>query len=348
MRKIIVPRGIAPHIWTRRPKIVEPRDPINISGLGMAGEFRLQVYRPDGRCRHDTGFFPNLITDIGLDQPGGVSPSLQAAISVGTDNTPPTNSDTTLGTRVATSTSDQGSGYTASVGTPGDPDWYTAYTFIRRFGAGAAAGNLAEIGVTASSTPWNCFSRALILDGGGSPTTLTVLSDEYLDATYRLRWYAGNILSDVEDTLTITGSGDHDIVLRRSDVDGGGNMWRPSFTWNAGQGGLASACQVYNGSIGDITARPSGTGDGASSATNATYTPGNFYRDYSVVWGLDDGNVAGGISAVFITAGGGRVAPGSGGSAAAAYQFSLDPVISKNDTQILTLNFRQSWARRSI
>lgn len=347
MRKIIVPRGIAPHIWTRRPKIVEPRDPINISGLGMAGEFRLQVYRPDGRCRHDTGFFPNLITDIGLDQPGGVSPALQAAISVGTDNTPPTNSDTTLGARVATTQSDQGSGYTASVGTPGDADWYTAYTQALRFGAGAAAGNLAEIGVTASSTPWNCFSRALILDGGGNPTTLTVLSDEYLDAAYRLRWYAGNILSDVEDTLTITGSGDHDIVLRRAEVDGGSNYWRPLWQWDAGTPSISSG-RAYNGSIGAITGVPSGTSSTSTSQSNASYSTGNYYRDFTVTWGLNDGNLAGGISAIAIACGTGRVSPGSGGSAAAGYQFSLDPVISKDNTQILTLNFRQSWARRSI
>lgn len=336
----------APRIWTRRPKIIEPRDPISI-GIGMAGEFRLRVYRPDGQCRHDTGFFPNLITDLGLDQPGGVSPSLMAAISVGTGNTAPAVSDTTLVARVATSTVDEGSSYTASVGTPGDPDWYTAYTFTRRFGAGAAAGNLAEIGVTASSSPWNCFSRALILDGGGSPTTLTVLSDEYLDASYRLRWYAGNVLSDVNDTISISGSGSHDIVLRRAEVDGGSNFWRPSFTWNAGTA-TSNTATAYNGSIGAIDARPSGTASPLTSNSNATYTPGDWYRNYSCVWGLNDGNLAGGISAILCCAGTGRVSPGSGGSAAAAYQFSLDPVINKNDTQILTMNFRQTWARRSI
>jgi len=335
----------APRIWTRRPKIIEPRDPVTMA-VGMAGEFRLRVYRPDGQCRHDTGFFPNLITDLGLDQPGGVSPSLMTAISVGTGNTAPAVSDTTLVARVATSTVDEGSSYTASVGTPGDPDWYTAYTFTRRFGAGAAAGNLAEIGVTASSSPWNCFSRALILDGGGSPTTLTVLSDEYLDASYRLRWYAGNVLTDVNDTISISGSGSHDILLRRAEVDGGGNSWRPDFAWNAGN--TLNPGVAYNGALGSITSVPSGTTSVNSSASNAAYTPGDWFRNYSVVWGLSSGNLAGGISAMRIQAGSGRVPPGSGGSCAAAYQFSLDPVINKNDTQILTMNFRQTWARRSI
>lgn len=343
MDKTLFDEGEAPRIWTRRPKIVETKDPI-VASCGIAGEFRLRVYRPDGRCRRDTGFFPNLITNLGLNGPGNGQSSYKQAFSVGTGNTAPTFTDTSLVARVASTSAMEAEQY-AAVGDTSDPDRYYSYTRTHRFGAGAAAGNLAEVGVTEGNTPWNCYSRALILDGGGSPTTITVLSDEYLDVTYRQRWYAGNILTDFATTLSITGSATHDIVIRRSSV--GDTSWRPSWTWNAGQKGVGTG-RAYNGALGAITTVPSGSSSGHTSASNAAYTPDSYQQDYTVIWGLNDGNLAGGISVLRIEAGTGHIPPGSGGSAASAYQFSLDPVINKIDTQILTLNFRQSWARRSI
>lgn len=341
MGKIIVPE--APRIWTRRPKIMEPRDPITF-GITMAGEFRLRVMRPDGRCRIDTGFFPNLITNLGLNRPG--AGTNYGAISVGTGNATPLVTDTNLQARIATTATDQGSGYTASVGTPGDVDWYTAYTLTLRFAQGAAAGNLTEIGVTTNATPWPCYSRALILDGGGSPTTLTVLSDEFLDATYRHRWYAGaGVINDVPSTISISGT-DYDIVLRRAEVDGGGNAWRPDWNWTSIINAFGQT--AYNGAIGAITATPSGTASSDSSRSNASYVTDTFVRGHTCVWGLNNGNLAGGISAFQAQVGGGRVPPGSGGSSSASYQFSVDPPIPKTSAQILTMNYQSSWARRSI
>jgi hypothetical protein len=338
----------APRIWTRRPKIIEPRDPVTL-GIGMAGFFRLRVRRPDGRCRLDTGFFPNLITNLGLNWPG--ASATYSSISVGTGNTTPDVTDTNLVARVATTSTDTGaSGYTASVGTPGDPDWYTAYTLSLRFAQGAAEGNLAEIGVTTAGTPWNCYSRALILDSDGNPTTITVLEDEFLDATYEHRWYAGSVLTDVEDTISISGN-DHDIVLRRCEVDGGLNCWRPNWGWNAGviTGSGMITCHAYNGAIGATTASPAGTSDQCSTQSNSgSYTTDTHYRDFSAQFGLDRGNLSGGISAMRVRCGSGRIAPGSGGSDSACYQFSLDPVINKTSSQLLTMNFRQTWARRTL
>jgi hypothetical protein len=331
-----------PHLWLRRPKIVEPRDPVRFP-IRVAGEFRMRVHRPDGRCRLDTGWFPNLITDLGLNAPG--ASTNYSAISVGTGNTAPAVTDTTLVARVATATTDNGSGYTSNNGTPGTADWYTSYLLALRFGQGAAAGNLAEIGVTLSATPFSTYSRALILDSSGNPTTITVLSDEFLDVSYNHRWYASSV-DDVADTITVTGSGDHDIVIRPCEMDGGSNLWRPEWGWGTGtQSQLRSA---YNGAIGSVTGRPAGTAGAASSGANSSYVSDSYQRAFSCTWNLTSGNLAGGISAFGIAFGSGRVSPGSGGSAAAAYQFSVDPVINKTASQILTMNFTHAWARRTL
>lgn len=329
----------APHLWIPKARIIEPRDPI-VTGLQMAGEFRIQAFRPDGRCRLDTGFFRNLITNTGLDAPG--AQVTYNSISVGTGNTAPANTNTTLETRLATTSTLQSDSY-GQTGTVGDAGWYHWYTRTMRFAQGAAAGNLTEIGVTLGSSPWTCYSRALILDGSGSPTTLTIAADEYLDATYRHRWYVGD-LSGYSGSISITGSGSHSIVLRPRELDGGANAWRPDWMWYAAVAQGNASTIAYNGSIGSVTESPSGTSSLSSGNSVASYTTGNYYRDATRVFGLDSGNLSGGISAMSVDLGQGLGNTGGAGS----YQFSLSPAIAKTSTKILTMNFRQSWARKSI
>ena len=330
---IILPS--APHIWTKRPKILEPKDPINVT-TGMAGEFRLQVRRSDGSLKLDTGFFPNLITNAGLNIPGtGIEYN---AISVGVSNTAPQFTDTTLSGRVATTSSSQGN-TAGETGTPGDPDWYRWITFTRRFNQGAAAGNLAEIGVTLGASPWTTYSRALILDGAGNPTTITVLESEFLDATYRHRWYAGEVLDDVNTTINISDV-EYDVVLRRSQVTGGAQSWRPAWGWRAG--GINYS--AYSGDIGSIDGAPSGTIGNPTTITDDAYSNGSYGRSFSAFFPLNNANFGGGIKSFHVRAGTGS----GGGSAAAAYQFSVTPTIPKNANNILTMNARQTWARRSL
>jgi len=345
-----------PHLWIPKAKILEPRDPLTMK-VGLAAEFRLRAIRPNGQCRVDTGFFHNLITNVGLNDAHSGTATFNA-ISVGTGNTPPAYTDTTLAARVATTTTVQSSQEGQS-GSPGDPDFYRWVEKTLRFAQGVAQGNLTEVGATRSSSPYTTYSRALILDGSGNPTTLTVLADEFLDVTYRVRFYPGDT-SDVNTSILISGQS-HDIVLRPAEMDGTSNLWRPgsgSIDWNVRMGhpgtfGFANSGhhQVYPSTsvLGPITGSPSGTGlSSGTSSGNAAYINGTFFQDFFGVWGLNEGNAAGGIAAVRVAAGYGRTLPGSGGSACAAYQFSLNPVIAKTNSHILTLNFRQSWARRAI
>src|SRR5690606_36889932 len=56
-----------------------------------------------------------------------------------------------------------------------------------QFGLGEAAGNLFRSGIQHTSTSGPLWSRALILDGQGNPTTITVLPDDFLTCYYTLR-----------------------------------------------------------------------------------------------------------------------------------------------------------------
>ncbi|MCC7462089.1 MAG: hypothetical protein IT480_06450 [Gammaproteobacteria bacterium] len=328
----------APMIWTRRPKIIEPKSEIAF-GPKLGGFFKLEAVRPDGRRRLLADWFPNLITDSGLDVPGTQTEWCDSC-KVGTGNATPSVSDTALVSQVAsTTTRTDTSGASNQTA-----DRYTYGRRTFRFSAGSAAGNLAEIGIQSDGY---FFSRALILDGVGAPTTITVLSDEVLDATYEIRNYPP--LSDLVTTMMI-GSTEHDIVLRACEVDslwdmlGGGSV---RIGWKAGA--ATNGAQVYpsTSTLGAVTASPTGTASVFSSSSSSTYVNGTSYRDFAYSWNLSSGNVSGGIAAARITCG--LQPPSAGeGTSGLCFQLSFDPVIPKTSSNNLVLNFRQSWARKTI
>lgn len=329
----------APRIWTRRPQIIEPKSEVEfIPRLG--GFYKLEAVAPNGRRRLLADWFPNLIPDVGLDIPG-VSSSWCYTCRIGSGNTAPSVSDTALVSQVASS-----SNRTDITGASNQTA--AAYTYARctwRFAAGSAAGNLAEIAVFESS---RMLSRALILDGTGAPTTLTVLSDEALDATYEIRNYPP--LSDVLTTMVI-GSTTHDVVIRVSEVDmlwdmRGSGLGSP-VGWMAGSASNSALVYPSTSTLGAITGSPSGTGSLRSSSATSAYSTGSYFRDFSSTWGLTNGNVSGGIATARITCGSQPSAAGEGTSGL-CFQMSFDPVIPKTASNNLVLNFRQSWARKAI
>ncbi len=85
---------------------------------------------------------------------------------VGSGNAAPAETDTALQARASTSNINVQSNNSNVSPRYG----WRRRTF--RFAAGAAAGNLSEVGVGWTTTA--VFSRALILDGSGNPTTITV------------------------------------------------------------------------------------------------------------------------------------------------------------------------------
>ncbi len=162
-------------------------------------------------------WFPNLITTAGLNYMGtnrsyAFNTSTRGGwltyCIVGSGNTTPAFTDSVLANKLAATSSMTAMTLTVESTSP----YYRKMVLKYRFAEGVAAGNLAEVGIGWSSTA--CFSRALILDGGGNPTTITILSDEYLDVTYEYRIYPKE--TDDTGTVIFTGNlgGTYDWIAR--------------------------------------------------------------------------------------------------------------------------------------
>jgi hypothetical protein len=339
-------------IWVPKVKILEPNKTIELrpkldrNSRGrfaprqrslIGGRFRLFATRIGSSTpRPLTGWFHNLIVTQALNRIGSDSddPGLFGACAVGTGNTAPAAGDTALQAQVAiTTTLASSSSSILSI----SPYTYSRYATYR-FSPGMGPVNIAEVGVGRDVTgTLSVSSRALILDGGGSPTTVAVDADEYLDVAYEIQHHP--FLVDIEDTVNIAGES-RDITVRWSNVTSS-NGWSNG---NKGPGGGLSTAfpgQLYSGVIGAITGAPAGSASSQGEATNAPYSNDSFQKACDVLWGITLGNYVGGIPAVRIQTGTRMdIFPGA---TFGAMQIGIDPPIMKELGDILTLNFNTSW-----
>lgn len=301
----------------------------------LEGRFKIEALKLDRKGREVKGsrrtlapWFCNLILNQGLDQ-YGTSANWLNYCHVGTSATTPSNSQTQLGALLATT----GNILSTTQVTTSSSPYYLTTTKVYRFAAGTATGNLAEVGIGWGTAATSLFSRALILDGGGSPTTITVLSDETLDVTYEFRCYVPE--TDVTGTIVLNGV-THDYTLRAARV----TTVHSSNGWSAADDAIMDVSDygLTTGSIGAITSTISGTSltPPNPSSSAASYTPGSYYRDSTLTVGLTAGNHASGIGAA-------RFKIGIG-----LYQIGFVPNIMKTSSQVLNLTFRHTWARRTI
>lgn len=299
---------------------------VNIPMQGqMEGWLKLDAVK-DGCVVRSTGWFHNLILDAGLDGIGSGTASL-AACQVGTGSSAPDELDTALASFLAaTSTITTSTRSTAS-----SSPYISKVVNVYNFAAGVATGNVSEVGIANNVDPgaagFAMFSRALVLDGGGSPTTITVLSDEQLSVTYELRLYPP--LSDVVDDFTI--DGETVTVTARA------SLVTDATAWASGIGSpfqLATTPNAigFSGAIGAITASPASAITSVGGSRN-TYASGSFER--GVKWTFPT-TPAGTFTAAQIKTNYGY------------YQFGFSPGIPKLDTQTLTMNVTIAWARKSI
>lgn len=286
-----------------------------------AGWFKIEAIRPDGTRRVLADWFPNLILDGGLDRMGANANYLSWC-QVGSGSTAPVAAQTALVNRIAGTNTVQAS----STGAQASAPYYGWARRTYRFAQGVAAGNLSEVGV-GWATSGSLFSRALILDGGGSPTTITVLSDEVLDVTYELRRYPGTV--DLTGTVVLDGV-THNWVSRAAGVTTAG-------VWTGTGAMVLDAAQSFSGNIGAVTAlNPSGT-SGSLTATALAYSAGSYTRAATVSAGLGDSNLSGGIRSIIVW---------SNVVGTSRYQIQFDPAIPKDNTKVLSLTIQHSWARR--
>ena len=298
----------------------------------VEGWFKFEAISEDGTKRVLADWFPNLITDQGLNQMGTLATWLNAC-QVGSGSTVPAVSDTQLVTLVAGTTTVQ----STIKGIQSIPPYYASRTMTYRFAAGVATGTLSEVGVGITATVGNLYSRALILDGTGTPTTLTILSTETLDVTYQCRYYV--------PTVDLTGS----ILLRTTTHAWTSRACRCTaigYWWyNAGgqaentSAGAGAAPLFFGGltaAIAAIESYPTGTSYTGVTITWASYINNSFYTDATITAGLTIGNNAAGLGAVRLNLGIGT------------YQIGFVPNIMKTSSDILVLVVRHSWGRKTI
>lgn len=266
----------------------------------------------------------NLITNSGLDALGSAG-LLIAGCVVGTGTGTPVEGQTQLISQVGGTNIVQSN----TSGSYPTPPYYAWIRYTFRFGAGIAAGNLREVGVYCSLSGYPLFSVANIVDSGGSPTTLTILSDEYLDVTYELRFYqntTGSLLNcmlyGTNFTVTARPAG------IESSATGDTDRMNSSIL-----GYYSYQTTFYNGAIGQITEFPTGSNYTIPTTSLTPYVQGSYERDWIVALGLNDGNFSGGIQSILI-----RTFVGD-------WQIGFSPAIPKDNFKTLVLNITLSWGR---
>jgi hypothetical protein len=300
----------------------------------LSGEYRLVIKRNGEEI--DTGWFKNLILNQGLDQLGTDNAVLAGYARVGTGTTAPTVNNTTLEAQVAASNSGPSN---VTVVNSGAPNYTTLTTYEYTFTQGAVVGNISEVGVGWATTGATLFSRALIVDNVGTPTTITLTSIDQLIIYYRLN--ASQPLTDTTTSVSIS-SVSYPYTIRTSLAASFASVGA-TFQYGYGFTKL-NGVLLYgdDAALGAITGQLSGTiiansGNGGFTFTYPAYTPGSYYRDSTFSVDVSHGNAVGGIGGIQLTWG--------VYSSSLQNQIVLPTPIPKTNTQVLTITCRFTWAR---
>lgn len=308
--------------------------------VGLQGEFKLTVLDKnrnpvEAKCKE----FKNLIVNSGLNLLGTID--LNTAVStcrVGTSNTAPSAAQTDLGSRFGTHTSTIVVGYPTTGSQLAEEPKYHYITRVYEFAAGTIDGAaLAEIGLF-YGTSGAMFCRALIKDGEGDPTTITLLEDEILQVQYTIRIYPPT--GDVTGTVTID-SVSYDYTLRVANRESL-NVWAVSSgmidrlqpTW----------CYAFESqTLAAETSAPTGSYSSTASLAKNAYEDNSYRRDCGGTFAIGTANFATGVGMI--------VWGYSAGSTSAKYQCSFAATsgggkIPKDATKQLRLNgcLRISWS----
>lgn len=314
---------------------------IKLPSVKLGGQFRLVVSK-DAECKQivkDTDFFDNLITNTGMNRIGEVTTNASQSIQafhnlcgrfvVGAGSAEPQFTDTALQNPVAFASSNVG---LVSESSNYERGWYEI-TVRHQFGQGQAVGNLSEIGIQHTSASGPLWSRALILDRQGNPTTITVLPDDFLTCYYTLR-----IMIPKEDAVfNIDVDYDEDGIVPTV-VTGrplAANSSEPIGGWGLQTVVGFGSLQFFTGGLADPTAlNPLGS-SAASPTSNFSIVPyvtNSFQRYVTSTLGLNQHN-----SQMLRTAGLTALM--------GCWQIEFDPPLQKNNTQIMQVTFGYSWAR---
>lgn len=297
----------------------------------FSGQYRLEVRR-NGQLVQEAEF-DNLITDYGLNLFGGTSSIVQYA-RVGTGTSTPTATQTALDTQIASASTGS---FASSATNEGVAPYRTTQTWTATFAQGAVVGNITEIGVGTAATGNNLFSRALIVDGNGNPTSITLTSIDQLTVYYTVRVTPPT--SDVTGALVLNGT-TYNYTMR---ICNAASFMTNNNNFNgyffSGYGSSAINTYPAGSNLGAVTAAgPSGSTSGtAGSSSTAAYTTGTYYRDTTFSLTPAQGNATGGIQCMRLIL--------DQNYSNHQYQVRFDTPIPKTNTQSFSITLRTSWGR---
>lgn len=311
--------------------------------------------------------FPNLITNEGLRRiysPSLVLDSdLYSICKVGTGNSTPSFNDQALDNQVAQvmpNTTGNGS-YLMGVNLDENYMWLRlTYTFP----LGAIQNqNISEIATGWRSGP-GIFSRALVLDAAGQPTSITVLEDEQLRVTWEHRRYFNPATIEGEIANIGNKGGVYAYQIAPAQLDqwalgstsgsggipgifgSGGIIPSTVVGTNFGQGYSRSGTSQINPPLGLITG---GAVLNPSQIVNVT-DPGSNSMAVRFRYPITSGNHADGIGSFQFSplaqSTAGAAAAGGASSCRMMFQCKFDPPIMKTDEDFFEIDFEISWGRR--
>ena len=307
--------------------------------VGLYGEVKVIVKRADDTVRLDTGFFPNVITNLGLDAIGNDN-DLFNYCAVGGGNSKPLNTNTKLDNPLQV-----GSQISSESKYDYDPvrdtEFYKCSKTVGYRFTGLDNKNISEVGLVGdyASGQHPAYTRTLIKNSAGEPTVITVLSGEILELQYRL-WQVFDV-KDKDQVVTAMIDGvevPFNVKIRLAGV--GGNLGG-SWSYAAVVGAHLtfrgnSHHQFGTGELGEITGQNSELTNVYPSLSWEAYQPSTYKRKFYVNASIADA-VHPIRSFLFFT--------GLG-----AYQVRFGTVngdlpIDKTNQDILQLGFEMSWGR---
>lgn len=313
--------------------------------IGLCGEVRAVVLKADGGVKVDTGYIPNVITELGLDFIGRGSSNnssewMLTYCAIGTGNSQPQPSNGKLDNAIAVATYKSYSGKEDY--NPEDGDIYkVSSTAFYRF-TDLKNVNIAEVGLSdGSGLKSGVYTRTLITDSSGASTTITVLEGEVLELYYRL-WQVHD-LKDVTGVIEASIDGNkvpYNYIVRRAGVGGAniGGSWTyrssvGSVYWLAGNNSRVTA---WSGDIGSITGMPGGRGGWSLGSSYHRSDLGVYEATIDI--SADITTFSGDLRSLLVITGLG------------AYQIRFGSVdgdlpISKSDKEVLKFGLSISWGR---
>lgn len=311
------------------------------SSVGLKGRFKFVMQKAStGEITKETCWTDNIVLDTGLARMSVTGSNFFDRCLVGSGNSVPLVTDTSLTQFVASSTQ-MVNKYMSSNATT-EP-YYLGAVIVFRFAEGVGTGTLREVGLGWSNV--NAWNKALIVDNEGNPTDLVKLEDEFLDIYCEVRMYvessySGSIqLLDKNDNVisehTVTGLP----VIQNTYFEplNFGGSWYPYYSFGT---------KLYTGNMGtSIVTQPNGEElahyEGNGSSFSITF-PTQTSMLTEIVYGLN--SAIGSIKSCHISRKD-NFSHTPYSSWAGGYKFEFNPPIEKNNTQKLRFRHLLTWGR---